>query len=40
MNRLGWAAGISFNSYGVRMGVRVNDKAVMEEILHRLPRNE
>ena len=37
MDRLGWASGISFNSYGVRMGVRVNDPAVMEQILPRLP---
>ena len=37
MDRLGWAAGIRFDSYGVRMGIRVNDPGLMEHILPRLP---
>jgi hypothetical protein len=37
VDRLGWAAGIRFDSYGVRMGIRINDPALMEHILPRLP---
>lgn len=37
MDRLGWAAGFPFQSYGVRLGIRVNDADVLERILPRLP---
>jgi hypothetical protein len=37
VDRLGWAAGIRFDSYGVRMGIRVNDPGILEHILPRLP---
>ena len=37
LDRLGWAAGISFESYGARIGVRVNDPAVLERLADRLP---
>jgi hypothetical protein len=37
IDRLGWADGMSFMSYGVRVGVRVNDPAILEEVIRRLP---
>ena len=37
LDRLGWADGISFSAYGVRVGVRVNDKAILKRVLTRLP---
>src|SRR5260370_16844451 len=37
LDRLVWADGMSFVSYGVRVGVRVNDSAILEEISARLP---
>src|SRR6266480_317696 len=37
LDRLVWADGMSFISYGVRFGVRVNDSAILEEIIRRLP---
>lgn len=37
IDRLGWAAGISFTSYGVRVGVRVNDATILEQLLDRFP---
>lgn len=37
LDRLGWADGISFNAYGVRVGLRVNDKAILKRVLTRLP---
>lgn len=37
IDRLGWADGISFTSYGVRLGVRVNDSAILEAVIARLP---
>ena len=37
IDRLGWADGMSFNSYGVRLGVRVNDSALLEDLAARLP---
>lgn len=37
IDRLGWAEGMSFTSYGVRLGVRVNDSAILEEVIARLP---
>jgi hypothetical protein len=37
IDRLGWADGMSFTSYGVRLGVRVNDSAVLQAVIARLP---
>src|SRR5438270_9271311 len=37
IDRLGWAAGLSFNCYGVRLGVRVNDAAILGRIPACLP---
>jgi hypothetical protein len=37
IDRLGWAAGIAIVCYGVRVGVRVSDPALMDEVLRRLP---
>jgi len=37
IDRLGWADGMSFTSYGVRLGVRVNDPAILPDVIARLP---
>jgi hypothetical protein len=37
LDRLGWAAGMSLNAYGVRVGVRVNDPAAIEQLNEHLP---
>jgi hypothetical protein len=37
IDRLGWAAGFTFESYGLRLGVRVNDPSVLPRIVERLP---
>src|SRR5258705_5309814 len=37
IDRLGWADGLSFTSYGVRVGLRVNDSAILDQIAARLP---
>jgi len=37
IDRLGWADGISFVSYGVRVGIRVNDRRVLRRVTDRLP---
>ena len=37
VDRLGWAAGFSLRSYGVRIGVRSNDAAVLARVLELLP---
>jgi hypothetical protein len=37
IDRLGWAAGVSFVSYGRRIGVRTNDPAVLPRIESLLP---
>jgi hypothetical protein len=37
IDRLGWADGMSFNAYGVRVGVRVNDVAILTDLIARLP---
>jgi hypothetical protein len=37
IDRLGWADGIAFRSYGLRIGVRVTDPAVMKSVIDRLP---
>lgn len=37
LNHIDWVAGFSFLSYGVRVGVQVNDVRVMEKVLPHLP---
>ncbi|HEU4752345.1 MAG TPA: hypothetical protein VFU47_04480, partial [Armatimonadota bacterium] len=37
LDRLGWTAGITFTSYGLRIGVRVNDPGVLPDITAALP---
>ncbi len=37
LDRLGWAAGQTFSSFGVRFGVRVNDDSILETITQYLP---
>ena len=37
IDRLGWADGMSFSAYGVRVGVRVNDRAILNDLIARLP---
>jgi hypothetical protein len=37
IDRLGWAEGFSFNSYGVRIGIRTNKPGVLDKFLRALP---
>lgn len=37
VDRLGWAAGVSFNAYGLRIGVRVSDSSVFDRVCGFLP---
>lgn len=37
IDRLGWAAGIAFSTYGLRAGVRGSDAAVLDRVAERLP---
>jgi hypothetical protein len=37
IDRLGWLGGFAFKSYGVRVGVRVNDPAVLRRLSERVP---
>lgn len=37
VDRLGWADGFTFSSYGVRVGIRVNEPQVLEEVRKHLP---
>jgi predicted NACHT family NTPase len=37
IDRLGWAAGFSFISHGVRIGVRVNQPEILDTLLELLP---
>src|SRR6266536_3494305 len=37
IDRLGWVAGISFVSYGLRIGVRVNEPRALPYVFERLP---
>lgn len=37
IDRLGWADGISFVAHGARIGIRVNDPTVLEQIRRHLP---
>lgn len=37
IDRLGWAAGFAFKSYGLRVGVRVNDADALRRVVEHLP---
>jgi hypothetical protein len=37
IDRLGWAAAINFISYGLKIGVRVNDPAILDKVIEQLP---
>lgn len=37
LDRLGWAAGISFTAYGVRVGVRVNEPRALTRLYEHFP---
>lgn len=37
IDRLGWSGGFAFKSHGVRVGVRVNDPAVLPHLAERVP---
>lgn len=37
IDRLGWAAGISFRACGLRLGVRVNVPEILSRVIERLP---
>ena len=37
VDRLGWAVGFSFKSYGVRIGIRSNQQAALERVCAHLP---
>jgi hypothetical protein len=37
VDRLGWAAGIAFQAFGLRIGLRVNDPSGLEPLLSRVP---
>src|SRR6185295_1927461 len=37
LDRLGWAAGLSFRSYGLRIGVRVNRPRIPDGLMKILP---
>lgn len=37
LDRLGWAAGLSFRAYGLTIGVRTNDAAILERLDPHLP---
>lgn len=39
VDRLGWAAGFAFKSYGVRIGIRSNEPGLLDRIQSRLPHN-
>jgi hypothetical protein len=38
LDRLGWATGFSFTLHGARVGVRVNQPEVLENLIERLPQ--
>src|SRR5262245_811875 len=37
IDRLGWAAGVAFTSFGLKIGIRVNSADVPADVLHCLP---
>jgi hypothetical protein len=38
VDRLGWAVGFSLKSYGVRIGIRSNERSALERVCEHLPR--
>ena len=38
IDRLGWAAGLSLKSYGVRIGIRCNERTGLDQVWPHLPR--
>jgi hypothetical protein len=38
VDRLGWAAGFALKSYGVRIGIRSNERSALERVCEHLPR--
>jgi hypothetical protein len=38
VDRLGWAVGFSLRSYGLRIGIRSNDRAALERVCQHLPQ--
>jgi hypothetical protein len=39
VDRLGWAVGLSFKTYGLRIGIRANDAAGLDRVCDYLPHN-
>lgn len=37
LDRLGWAAGISFDAFGLTFGLRVNELTIPDDVIERLP---
>lgn len=37
LDRLGWAAGVAFTAYGLRIGLRTSDSSALERLLPALP---
>src|SRR5438874_2854093 len=37
INRLGWAAGLAFQVFGVRIGIRASDPLLLKSVLSRVP---
>lgn len=37
IDRLGWAAGIAFQAFGLRIGIRMSDPSILEAVLSRVP---
>src|SRR5437660_1391597 len=37
IDRLGWAAGMSFTGFGVRVGIRANSALILEKVIPCLP---
>src|SRR6266568_3878084 len=37
IDRLGWAAGVALEVFGVRIGIRVSDPLVLESVFSRVP---
>lgn len=38
LDRLGWTAGITFQAYGLRIGIRTDNEEILEQVKGRLPR--
>jgi len=37
LDRLGWVDGISMQAFGVKVGLRVNDSATLQQLIARMP---